>query len=293
MSLSTLRRRAATVLWTHATCQHTLHTSSPSLGRRALKNRDKKLKTSLAKSQLYGRVGAAVRAAVRSGGPDPATNTALRDAAAAAKAAAVPLSIVQRNVDRGAAMAGGDDVTVGVVASGLPGGGSPSVALLVQANTDSVARLTADVRAVTNKAKSTGARVVASGGGGGAAAGLGFQRVAAVVVEGPLSPDAVIAAAADAGADDITPHADRANAWRVTGPPEAYGALRDALAALSPDASVALSESGLEFVATSPVVGLETEARAALDSLVDSLLAVDGVDAVWSAADDEEEEEGG
>ena len=213
---------------------------------------------------------------------------------AAARAAAVPLSIAQRNVDRGAATAGGDDVTLGVVASSLPGDASPSVALLVQANTDSMARLTADVRAVINKAKAAGARVVAAGGGGGAAAGLGFQRVAAVVVEGPLSPDAVIAAAADACADDVSPHAERSNAWRVTGPPEAYGALRDALAALSPDATVALSESGLEFVATAPVVGLEGHARTALDSLVDALLAVDGVDAVWSAADDEnEEEEGG
>lgn len=286
-----MRRRAAAIL---AACaaRHTrsFHSSLPAFGRRALKNRDRKERTSLAKARVFGRVGAAVRAAVRSGGADPVTNAALRDAIAAAKAAAVPLSIVQRNIERSARGGGDDDVTLGIVASGL-GPHNQAVSLLIQANTDSIPRLTADVRAVTNKAKPVAARLV--GSGASAAAGLGFKRVAVVVVQvsdGRVDEDGIVAAAADAGADDVVALDDPPNTWRVTGPPEAYGALRDALSTL-PSTTINTADSGLEYVATATVGGVGADARAGLDALVDALLAVDGVDAVWSGVVEEEEEE--
>lgn len=257
------------------------HPTPTPCGRRALKNRDRKERTSLAKAQLYGRIGAAVRAAVRAGGSDPSTNAALQAAMTAAKAAAVPLSIVQRNIDRGAGTAAPtDDVTLGVVTAG-------GIALLLQASTDNVARLTADVRTVVNKAKTVGARLV-TGSGAGAAAGLGFERVAAVVVQGG-DGDALMAAAVDAGADDVVEVDGRPGAWRVTGPPAAYAALRDAMSDL-PDASVVTADSGLEFRAVDPVTLVDADARAALDALVDALCGVEGVDAVWSSVVDSEGE---
>jgi transcriptional/translational regulatory protein YebC/TACO1 len=225
-------------------------------------------------------VGAAVRAAALAGGADPATNTALKDALAAARAAAVPLSIVQRNIDRATGKAGDvKEVLIGAVVG--------PARLLIQGATDSAARLTSDVRTAVNKAGG-GAKMTAGGG-----AGLGFERVAVVAVS-PLagssadSGDDVVAAAADAGAEDVVPRRP-GGGWRVVGAADAYGRVRDAVAAL-PGRHVVAAESGLEFVATAPV-RVAGEERDAVDGLVARLMGCPDVDAVWTTVEEEGEEE--
>jgi YebC/PmpR family DNA-binding regulatory protein len=232
------------------------------------------------RAKLYGKLGKLILQAAKAGGPDPIANARLREALAVAKQANCPKDIIDRNVKKAGDKSVADFQEILYEAYG-PGG----TGLLIAALTDSPNRAAGDVRTVFAKAKG-GAKLAESG-----SVAFSFTRVGVVTLEGGagLDEDAVLAAAADAGAEDAAPAPG--GRWRVTAPPSDFGAVRDALAAAG--LAIAADASGLEY-APNALVALSDEDFEANEALIEKLLALDDVDAVYCSGEgvmEEEEEE--
>jgi YebC/PmpR family DNA-binding regulatory protein len=230
------------------------------------------------RAKVYGKLGKLILQAAKAGGPDPIANARLRDALAAAKQANCPKDIIDRNIKKASDKAQADFSEIMYEAYG-PGG----TGLLISALTDSPNRAAGDVRTVFAKAKAAGAKLAESG-----SVSFSFQKVGVVVLDPSpdLDEDAVLAAAADAGAEDAAPAPG--GRWRVTAPPSEFGAVRDALVAAG--LPVAADASGLEYVPNT-LVALSDEDLEANEALIEKLLALDDVDAVFCSGEGVLEEE--
>jgi YebC/PmpR family DNA-binding regulatory protein len=224
------------------------------------------------KAKVYGKLGKLILQAAKAGGPDPVANARLRDALAVAKQANCPRDIIDRNIKKASDKAQADFAEVLYEAYG-PGG----TGLLISALTDSPNRAAGDVRTVFAKAKAAGAKLAESG-----SVSFSFQRVGIIMLEPApgLDEDAVLTAAADAGAEDAAPAPG--GRWRVTAAPSDFGVVRDALAAAG--LAVAADASGLEYVPSNPV-SLSDEDLEANEALIEKLLDLDDVDAVFCSGE--------
>lgn len=280
---------------TSSSSSSSFHSSTIVCGRRSAKIATRKGAQDLKKAKLYGKLGKLILASARQGGTDPVANPKLRDALSAAKAAALPKEIIDRNIKKAGEKAGGADFAEVLYECYGPGG---KTGFIVEALTDNVNRTAAEVKTAI---KSGGGKV-ADGG----SVKFGFERSGVVVLDPEaavageggssksLDEDTVLEAAAEAGADDAVPSGSGGR-WRVVSAVEQFGAVRDALAAAG--LPVAADASGLEWLPKTPV---ELEAEEDLDAnerLYQKLLEVDDVDAVFCScplvggADDEDEDE--
>ena len=80
------------------------------------------------RAKLFGKLGKLIQQAAKAGGPDPMANPRLREALAAAKAAALPKDVIDRNVKK-AGEKGGSDFVDAVYEAYGPGG----TGLIIQA----------------------------------------------------------------------------------------------------------------------------------------------------------------
>lgn len=126
------------------------------------------------KAKLYGKLGKLILASARQGGADPAANPKLGAALAAAKAAALPREIVDRNLRKAGekAGAGGADFSEVLYEAYGPGG---RTGFIVEALTDNVNRTAAEVKAAVK----AGGGKVADGG----SVRFGFERAGVVVLD--------------------------------------------------------------------------------------------------------------
>jgi YebC/PmpR family DNA-binding regulatory protein len=223
------------------------------------------------RAKLYGKLGKLILQAAKAGGPDPIGNIRLREALAIAKQANCPREIVDRNVKKAGDKSQADFSEVMYEAYG-PGG----TGLLICALTDNPNRAASDVRTVFGKVKG-GAKLAESG-----SVAFSFTKVGVVVLEAAegLDEDAVLTAAADAGAEDAAPAAG--GRWRVTASPADFGAVRDALTGAG--LTVAADASGLEYIPNA-TVALSDEDFEAAEGLIEKLLALDDVDAVYCSGE--------
>ena len=101
----------------------------------------KKEKTDAQRASVFTRIGKEISIAVREGGPDPASNSKLRDLIQKAKANNVPNDNIDRVIKKAA---GGDGEQYEVVI--YEGYGAGGVAVIVETTTDNRNRTAADVR---------------------------------------------------------------------------------------------------------------------------------------------------
>lgn len=109
----------------------------------------KKEKTDSARAKVFTKIGREIAVAVREGGPDPASNSKLKDIIAKAKAANVP----NDNIDRIIKKAAGDGDTTNYESVTYEGYGPSGIAVIVEALTDNRNRTAADVRHAFDKNK--------------------------------------------------------------------------------------------------------------------------------------------
>ncbi|KAI7844794.1 hypothetical protein COHA_001674 [Chlorella ohadii] len=238
------------------------------MGRRSAKIATRKGKADAQKAKLYGKIGKQIAQAVRQGGPDQVANARLREALAAAKMAQVPTDIIERNIKR-ASESKADYAEVTYEAYGHGGTG-----FVIECLTDNVNRSASDVKAAITKA---GGKVADPG-----SVLFNFQRQGLVMVDAAEGEDKVFEAAMDAGASDMQPATDddgNVVGFKVLTAVEDYGAVSSSLAEqglkIQPEAS------GLVYV---PMVQQEVDDDAfeANEALLERLLAVDDVDAVYT-----------
>lgn len=157
---------------TNTNTLHFLHTCPVVCGRRSAKIATRKGAQDLKKAKLYGKLGKLILASARQGGPDPVANPKLRDAIAAAKQAALPRDIIERNIKKASEKGSGADFSETLYEAYGPGGKTSFIALAL---TDNVNRTAAEVKTAVK----AGGGKVADGG----SVKFGFVETGVIVLD--------------------------------------------------------------------------------------------------------------
>ena len=179
-----------------------------------------------ARAKVFNKIARQLEVAAREGGADPSSNASLRTVIQKAKAAQMTNDAIDRAVKRGAGLDDAGSYEAITYEGYAPGG----VALMIDVLTDNRNRTGAEVRNIFSK---LGGSMAEPG-----AVGWQFSRRGVLMVNS-TDEDAVMMAALDAGADDISPDGD--GVFRVMCEPSAVFDVRDALQAAGLD--VASAES--------------------------------------------------
>lgn len=227
----------------------------------------KKGVTDAKRGQLFTKLGREIAVAVRSGGPKPEENSALRLAVERARASNMPNTNIQRAIDRASGGADGSQLEEIRYEAYGPGG----AALLIDSLTDNRNRTVSEVRATLTRA---GTGIAESG----AVAWLFEQKgVIAVDVDEQLDPDDIMLAAIDGGAEDVD--IDEGLVEVITAPADLESARSAVEEAGAPIAS---AEVVMRATNTVPV---DTDQAGKLLRLIDSLEDLDDVQRVFTNAD--------
>lgn len=169
-----------------------------------------------ARGKLFAKLIRQIEVAAREGGGDLTGNATLRTMVAKAKAASVPNDTIDRAIKRGTGELDGVNYESIMYEGYAPGG----VGILVDVLTDNRNRTGAEIRNLFSK---SGGSMAEPG-----AVSWQFSRRGIVMVAKKHAEDDVMAAALDAGAEDIV---DDGDAWRVTTEPADVDTLKEALEA--------------------------------------------------------------
>ena len=174
----------------------------------------KKEKTDGAKAKVFTKIGREISVAVRTGGPNPASNSKLADLIAKAKRMSVPNDNIQRIIKKAE---GGDKTEYEAIT--YEGYGPGGVAVIVETMTDNRNRTAGSVRHHFDK----------YGGNLGAAGCVSWQfdRKGVIVIDGEdLDEETVMMQALDAGAADFDASED---VFEVYTDPDDFDAVKDEL----------------------------------------------------------------
>lgn len=231
----------------------------------------KKEKTDSKKGKIFTKLGREIAIAVKQGGPDPDTNSKLKDAIAKAKASNMPNDNIARSIKK--ASGDGDlDNFEEIVYEGYGPGG---VAVIVEAMTDNRNRTAGDVRHFFDK----------FGGNLGTAGCVSFMfnKKGLILIENTeaINEDDLMMEALEAGAEDFNAEEEY---FEVLTEPEAFSAVREAL-----------EQKGYEFIEAEvqmvpvTVTKLEDPKQTELmEKLIDNLEDLDDVQNVYHNWEQEE-----
>ena len=167
-----------------------------------------------ARGKLFAKLARQIEVAARQGGGDVGSNASLRTQVLKAKAAQMTKDAIDRAIKRGIGENDGANYESITYEGYAPGG----VAMLIDVLTDNRNRTASDVRSAFTKF-------------GGAMAEPGavswqFSRRGVILVDGKADEDTVMAAAIDAGADDVERDGD---SWKVLTDSSVVWDVKDAL----------------------------------------------------------------
>jgi len=216
-----------------------------------------------ARGKLFAKLIRAIESAARNGGGDLAANATLATAVQKAKDASVP----KDNIDRAIARGSGDIEGVAYFETFYEGYAPGGVAVYVQILTDNKNRAASDVRAAFNK----------HGGNLGEPGSVGylFDQKGYILATG--DEDAVMLAALEGGAEDVTSDGDQ---FEIVSGPSDLQAVRGELEA----AGVRIETADVTFLPSVTVPVDEATAPKVL-RLVDALEDLDDVQAVFANFD--------
>jgi YebC/PmpR family DNA-binding regulatory protein len=193
------------------------------------------------RSKLFSKLAREITVAAKAGLPDPAHNSRLRTAIAAAKAESMPKDNIERAIKKAA---GGDGENYDEIR--YEGRGPGGVAIIVEAMTDNRNRTSADVRA-------TFAKYGGAMGETGSVTFL-FDHVGAIAYPATKgSEDQMLELALDVGADECVSNGE-SHEFLTT--PESFAPVREALEAkLGPPLSAGITWRAQTNVAVSDDAG--------------------------------------
>lgn len=177
----------------------------------------KKSKTDAQKGKLFTKLGREIAIAVKNGGPDPVSNSKLRDVIAKAKSCNMPNESIMRSIKKAA----GEGDSTNYEAITYEGYGPAGVAVIVEALTDNRNRTAGDIRHLFDK----------YGGNMGATGCVSFmfeQKGQIIIERGDKDEDEVMMIALDAGASDF--EADE-EYFEILTEPNEFTAVREKLEA--------------------------------------------------------------
>jgi len=226
----------------------------------------KKGKEDARRGKLFSKLSRAITVAAREGGADVAMNIALANAVEKAKSYSMPKDNIERAIQRGAGGAGGAAYEAIV----YEGYGPSGVAIIVEVLTDNRNRSAAEVRNIFSKHGGSLAQP-------GAVAWMFERRGSIVIAAAKYEEDDVMAAAIEAGADDVVQDGDQ---FEVLTQPADLAAVRDAIEA----AGIAFDQAELTMVPKNTVQLDEGDARKTM-KIMDALEDSDDVQEVYANFD--------
>ncbi len=230
----------------------------------------KKGKSDAQRGQIFTKLGREILVAVKEGGPDPVSNSKLRDVIAKCKANNMP----NDNIDRSIKKAAGDGNTANYETLTYEGYGPGGVAVIIEAMTDNRNRTAGDVRHVLDK----------FGGNLGTTGSVSwmFDRKGVMVVEksNKFTEDDLMMQAIEAGAENF--EADD-EVYEITTSPDDFSKVREALEAQG----VEFLEAEVKMVPQN-YMSLDEEGRRKMGLIIEKMEELDDVQEIWHNWDEEE-----
>ena len=224
---------------------------------------------------VFTKIGREIAVAVKAGGPDPASNSKLRDAIAKAKAANMPGDNIERSIKK----ASGELTAVNYEENVYEGYAQEGVAVIVETLTDNTNRTSADIRHIFSKC----------GGSLGTTGCVSymFEKKGLIVVDGSgVDEDTLMMEALEAGTDDVVA---QDGYFEIYTAPADFSAVREAVEA---NKDYVILDAGVQMIPSNTVTP-SAEAEVKIRRLLDMLEDNDDVQNVYHNAElsDEGEEE--
>jgi YebC/PmpR family DNA-binding regulatory protein len=223
------------------------------------------------RGKIFTRIIKELTVAARSGGGDIDSNPRLRTIVAEAKSVNMPADNIKRAIQRGT----GELPGVSYEEINYEGYGPGGAAVIVETLTDNKNRTVGEIRHVLSK---HGGNLAAEN-----SVAWMFDKKGYIVVEKTKADeDTLMAAAIDAGADDMR---DDGEAWEIVSAPDAFQKVLDAVKALNIEPAAA----EIAFLPQN-YVKLEGKPAQQMIKLMEALEEHEDSKKVWSNADIEEKE---
>ena len=166
------------------------------------------------RGRVFTKIGREIAVAVKEGGPDPETNSKLKDVIAKAKSNNMPNDNIERSIKKAA----GTLSSINYEAVVYEGYGVGGVAVIVESLTDNRNRTAAEVRHIFDK----------NGGSLGETGCVSwmFDNKGVIVIEknDGIDEEELMMAALEAGAEDV---AEEDGFYEITTEPSVFGAVRE------------------------------------------------------------------
>ena len=218
----------------------------------------KKGKADAARGKIFTKLGRELLIAVKEGGPDPASNSKLKNVISKCKAANMPNDTINNAIKKASnSKENYEEIT-------YEGYGPNGVAVIVEASTDNKNRTAADVRHVFDRA----------GGNLGTAGCVSymFNKKGVIVIdktETNISEDDLMMMALDAGAEDFESEEE---VYTITTTPEEFSTVRESLE----NQGLNFLEAAVQMVPTN-YVALDEKGQERMEKLLDNLDELDDV----------------
>ena len=223
------------------------------------------------RGKIFTRLIKELTVAARGGGGDPDMNPRLRTIVAEAKASNMPRENIERAIRRGT----GEEPGVTYEEVTYEGYGPGGAALMIETLTDNKNRTVGEIRFILGK---HAGNLAAEN-----SVAWMFSRKGQVLVEkGKADEDKLLAAALDAGADDMN---DDDAGWEIICAPDRFEAVRDAVKAIG----VEPARAAIAMIPQNCIKLVGQEAQQML-RLMEAIEDHDDVQHVWANFDVEEKE---
>ncbi len=225
------------------------------------------------RGKIFTKLGREIMVAVKEGGPDPDSNSKLRDVIAKAKANNMPNDTIQRSIKK----ASGEGSTSEYFEMVYEGYGPSGIAVIVETLTDNKNRTAGDLRHYFDK----------NGGnlGQNGCVSFMFDRKGVIVIEKTpeIDEDTLMMDALEAGADDFNVEDD---CFEIMTSVDNFSAVREALE----KAGYLFVQAEINYIPQTTTVLDDEEASKKMERLVDMLEENDDVQNVYHTWEMPEEE---
>ncbi|MCI6771781.1 MAG: YebC/PmpR family DNA-binding transcriptional regulator [Oscillospiraceae bacterium] len=223
----------------------------------------KKEKTDNARAKVFTKIGREIAVAVKEGGPDPASNSKLKDISAKAKANNVP----NDNIDRIIKKASGDGNSANYEEIIYEGYGPSGIAVMVETLTDNRNRTAAEMRHYFDKNKGNM--------GQSGCVSFMFSHCGSIVIEAEdMDEEKLMEDALEAGASDFIRDED---VFIVRTEPNDLGLVRDDLE----EKGYQFVSAELEYIPSTYTKLTDEEDLKMMSRLLDMMEENDDVQDVW------------
>ncbi|MBQ4160477.1 MAG: YebC/PmpR family DNA-binding transcriptional regulator [Clostridia bacterium] len=224
------------------------------------------------RAKIFTKISRELTVVVKAGGPDPESNSKLKDIMAKARAANMPNDNIARTIKKAAGETGGDnyeDIT-------YEGYGPSGVAVIVETLTDNRNRTAGDMRHYFDKYHGNLGQT--------GCVSFMFDKKGVILIEKEdgIDEDTLMMEALDAGADDF---ASEEGIFEITTTPEGFSAVREAL-----EANYTLASAEVEMVPQTTVDLTDADDIKFMNKLLEMLEDNDDVQNVYHNWNQPEEE---